>query len=185
MAPAAARPARPLLAWARTGAVVAVVLVLDQLSKHLVRSSILSGEERRFLPGVQLVNTRNHGVAFGFLPGHQILVTIAIGIAVLALLVYFARNAEKPLIWLPTGMLIGGAIGNIVDRLRAGSVTDFVKLPLGWPPFNLADASIVVGVLLLVFLAESSGPKAQGERRADADTEPEIEAGSPSAPTRP
>ncbi len=173
---------RPTVAWVRTAVVVAVVLVLDQLSKHLVRNSIVPGEEQRFLPGVQLVNTRNHGVAFGFLPGHQILVTIAIGTAVLALLVYFARNAEKPLIWLPTGMLIGGAIGNILDRLRAGSVTDFVKLPLGWPPFNLADASIVVGVLLLVFAAESSGPKAQGERRADAEDERELEAGSPSAP---
>ncbi len=100
------------------------------------------------------MDTRNHGVAFGFLPGHQGLVTVVIGVALLALLVYFVRNSAKPLIWLPTGMLIGGALGNIVDRLRAGSVTDFVKLPLGWPPFNLADASIIVGVLLLALLSE-------------------------------
>jgi signal peptidase II len=145
---------RPSAAWARAGLVALAVLVLDQLSKHLVRQSIVPGEEQRFLPGVQLVNTRNHGVAFGFLPGHQIFVTIVIGAAVLALLVYFARNVERPLIWLPTGLLIGGAVGNIADRLRAGSVTDFIKLPLGWPPFNLADASIVVGVLLLVLVAE-------------------------------
>jgi signal peptidase II len=154
MALAVARPPRPAIAWVRAGLVAAVVLVLDQLSKHLVRGSIVPGEEQRFLPGVQLVDTRNHGVAFGFLPGHPGLVTAAIGVAVLALLVYFMRNSAKPLIWLPTGMLIGGAVGNIVDRLRAGSVTDFVKLPLGWPPFNLADASIVVGVLLLALLIE-------------------------------
>ncbi len=49
--------------------------------------------------------------------------------------------------WLPTGMLIGGALGNIIDRIRDGSVTDFIKLPLGWPPFNLADASITLGIL--------------------------------------
>jgi signal peptidase II len=146
---------RPSAAWARAGLVAIVVLAIDQLSKHLVRQSIAPGEEQRFLPGVELVNTRNHGVAFGFLPGHQILVTVVIGAAVLGLLVYFARNAERPLIWLPTGLLIGGAVGNIVDRLRVGSVTDFVKLPLGWPPFNLADASIVVGVLLLVLIVES------------------------------
>jgi signal peptidase II len=181
MALTVARPVRPLMAWARTGLVVAMVLVLDQLSKHLVRSSIVPGEEQRFLPGVQLVNTRNHGVAFGFLPGHQILVTVAIGVAVLALLLYFARNATRPLLWLPTGMLIGGAIGNILDRLRAGSVTDFVKLPLGWPPFNLADASIVAGVLLLVFVAENSGPKAREEH----SREPELEAESPAASRRP
>lgn len=145
---------RSTTAWVRAGLVATLVLVVDQLSKHFVRQSIVPGEEQRFLPGVQLVNTRNHGVAFGFLPGHQILVTIVIGLAVLALLVYFQRNTERPLIWLPTGLLIGGAVGNIVDRLRVGSVTDFVKLPLGWPPFNLADASIVIGVVLLALVAE-------------------------------
>ena len=93
-------------------------------------------------PGSQLVNTRNNGVAFGFLPGSHVVVTILIGLALLALLVYFARHADAPLIWLPTGMLLGGALGNILDRMRDGSVTDFIKLPLGWPPFNLADTSI-------------------------------------------
>ena len=107
------------------------------------------------LPGIQLVNTRNHGVAFGFLPGDQTLVTLVIVVALLALLVYFALHVTRPLIWLPTGMLIGGALGNILDRLREGSVTDFVKLPLGWPPFNLADTSITLGVLLLLFVLET------------------------------
>ena len=87
--------------------------------------------------------------AFGFLPGSHLGVTILIGVALLALLAYFARHARSPLIWLPTGMLIGGAVGNILDRVREGAVTDFLKLPLGWPPFNLADASITIGILLL------------------------------------
>jgi signal peptidase II len=171
---------RPSAAWARAGVVALLVLVVDQLSKHLVRQSIVPGEEQRFLPGVELVNTRNHGVAFGFLPGHQILVTIVIGVAVVALLFYFQRNAERPLIWLPTGLLIGGAVGNIVDRLRAGSVTDFVKLPLGWPPFNLADASIVIGVALLVLIVESpfsSEREAQEER--GLENEPPATPGCP------
>ncbi len=142
-------------AWARAGLVMLAVIAADQLSKHLVRQSILPGEERKFLPGIQLVNTRNNGVAFGFLPGSQIAVTLVIGAALLALLVYFARHAGRPLIWLPTGLLIGGALGNILDRLDGGAVTDFVKLPLGWPPFNLADASITLGVLLLLFVLEA------------------------------
>jgi signal peptidase II len=142
-------------AWVRAGLVVLVVLVLDQLSKHLVRQSIVPGEERNVLPGIQLVNTRNHGVAFGFLPGDQTAVTLVIGLALVALLVYFALHSTRPLIWLPTGMLVGGALGNVLDRLRDGSVTDFVKLPLGWPPFNLADTSITLGVLLLVFVLET------------------------------
>jgi signal peptidase II len=79
---------------------------------------------------------------------------VLIGVALLALLVYFARHATSPLIWLPTGMLLGGAVGNIIDRVREGAVTDFVKLPLGWPPFNLADASITLGIVLLFLQVE-------------------------------
>ncbi len=145
-----------LTAWLRAGLVVVVVVVLDQLSKHAVERSIVPGEERSVLPGVQLVNTRNHGVAFGFLPGNHIAVTILIALALAALLVYFALNATRPWMWLPTGMLIGGALGNVLDRVRHGSVTDFIKLPLGWPPFNLADALITVGILILFVLVDRS-----------------------------
>jgi signal peptidase II len=144
-----------LSAWVRAGLVLLVVVAADQLSKHAIRQSIVPGEERGVLPGIQLVNTRNRGVAFGFLPGNHIAITLVIGLALIALLVYFALHATRPLLWLPTGMLIGGALGNILDRLRDGSVTDFIKLPLGWPPFNLADTSITLGVLLLIVAIEA------------------------------
>jgi signal peptidase II len=153
---AAARVPRAARPWLLALAVTLGVVAIDQLAKHAVESSIVPGEARRLLPGIQLVNTRNHGVAFGFLPGSHLGVTILIGLALLVLLAYFARHAARRLIWLPTGMLMGGAIGNVVDRVRAGSVTDFIKLPLGWPPFNLADASITLGILLLLLLIESS-----------------------------
>jgi signal peptidase II len=145
---------RPALAWLWAALVVVVVVAADQLSKAAVRASIVPGETRGVLPGIQFVNTRNQGVAFGFLPGDHVVVTVLVAVALLVLLVYFARNRDKPLIWLPTGMLLGGALGNVLDRLRAGSVTDFIKFPLGWPPFNLADASITIGVLLLLFVIE-------------------------------
>ena len=148
------RSGRAGLAWLAGGAVMVLVVLLDQLVKHAIRSSIVPGEEQRFLPGVELVNTRNHGVAFGFLPGSHTGVTILIGIALCVLVGYFAMHATLPLIWLPTGMLLGGAIGNILDRVRSGSVTDFIKLPLGWPPFNLADASITLGILGLFLVID-------------------------------
>jgi signal peptidase II len=157
--------AGPAGAWLRAGAVVVCVLVLDQLSKRAVRDSIAPGDEHKLLPGVQLVNTRNHGVAFGFLPGSHLAITILIGVALLALLVYFALHTRERLVWLPTGMLIGGAIGNVVDRLREGSVTDFIKLPLGWPPFNLADMSITFGVLILFLVIDHAR---QVAKRAEA-----------------
>jgi signal peptidase II len=154
--------------WLRALLVLVLVVVLDQVAKRAVRHSIVPGEERKFLPGVQLVNTRNHGVAFGFLPGDQTAVTILIGLALLALLLYFALHARRAWMWLPTGMLVGGALGNIVDRLRDGSVTDFIKLPLGWPPFNLADASITLGILILFLIIDSSR-RAESPGRAEGD----------------
>jgi signal peptidase II len=140
--------------WIRASLVSVAVVVADQLSKRAVEHSIVPGEERKLLPGIELVHTRNRGVAFGLLPRHQTIVTILIALALLVLLVYFARHRCEPLMWLPTGMLVGGAIGNVVDRLRDGAVTDFVKLPLGWPPFNLADAAITIGIVILLVVAD-------------------------------
>jgi signal peptidase II len=154
--------------WPRAILVLVLVVGVDRLTKHAVEHSIVPGEERRFLPGVELVNTRNHGVAFGFLTGSAAPITILIGLALLALLVYFARHSRDALIWLPTGMLIGGAVGNVLDRLRAGSVTDFIKLPLGWPPFNVADMSITLGVLVLYFTIEHSRHARQRSARLAA-----------------
>lgn len=150
------RPGRAVRAWLGAAVVVAFVVGVDQLSKQAVRHSIVPGEEHRFLPGVELVNTRNRGVAFGFLPGSHLGVTVLIALALLVLLGYFAMHASSPLIWLPTGMLIGGALGNILDRVSSGSVTDFIKLPLGWPPFNLADASITLGIVALFLVIDRS-----------------------------
>jgi len=151
-------------AYARAALVLVLVLASDQFTKHLVQHSIVPGEQVRFMPAIQLVNTRNHGVAFGLEASSQLIVTILVGLALLALLVYFATHVSRPLVWLPTGLLLGGALGNLLDRIRSGSVVDFVQLPLGWPPFNLADASIVLGVALLLFVIES--PRSErGEQR--------------------
>lgn len=143
-------------AYGKAGAVLLGVVALDQLTKRIIEHTVIPGDERRLLPGIQIVNTRNRGVAFGFLPGRHLAVSLLVSIALLGLLLYFTRHASRRLIWLPTGMVLGGALGNIIDRLRVGSVTDFIKLPLGWPPFNVADAAITIGVLLLLVLIESA-----------------------------
>jgi signal peptidase II len=141
--------------YARAALVLVAVLALDQLTKRLISHSIAPGERIALGPGVHLVHTRNHGVAFGLEAGHGTLVAILVGLALLGLLVYFATHSSRPLVWLATGLLLGGALGNLLDRIRTGSVVDFIQLPLGWPPFNLADASIVLGVVLLLFAIES------------------------------
>jgi signal peptidase II len=151
-------------AYARAALVLVAVLALDQLTKRLVSRAIVPGDRIAVLPGIHLVHTRNHGVAFGLEAGRQTLVAILVGLALLGLLVYFATHSSRPLIWLATGLLLGGALGNLVDRIRTGAVVDFIQLPLGWPPFNLADASIVLGVVLLLFAIES--PRMAAHERA-------------------
>jgi signal peptidase II len=140
-------------AWLRTGIVVACVVAADQVVKALVISALQRGEQRELVAGIKLVNTRNTGVAFGQLQGGGAIVVVLIAVAVIALVVYVSRNAQRPLIWLPAGLLLGGALGNVIDRIREGAVVDFIKLP-HWPAFNVADSAITIGVLMLLFVME-------------------------------
>jgi signal peptidase II len=141
----------PRAAWARAAMVLGAVVAVDQAVKALVVASLDRGERASLLLGIDVVNVRNSGVAFGALQDGGAIVVAVIVLAVGALLTYFALNARRPWAWLPVGMLLGGAIGNAIDRIREGAVIDFVKLPF-WPAFNVADMSITfgVGVLLLV-----------------------------------
>jgi signal peptidase II len=139
--------------WLRSGAVMAVVIVLDQATKAIVRSGVAVGDRDGVLPGVEIVHVRNEGVAFSRFSGGGTVVAVIVGAALLALVAYFVTHLDKPLVWLPTGMLLGGALGNVIDRIRDGAVTDFIKLP-GWPAFNVADISITFGVLVLLFVTE-------------------------------
>src|SRR3954471_19458691 len=141
-------------AWGRVALVAAGVVVLDQATKALVRATVERGERVAAIPGVDIVHTRNTGVAFGALSGGGAIVTVVVAAALALLLVYFATHVRRPLFWLPTGMLLGGAIGNVIDRARGGGVTDFVQLPLGFPAFNVADMSITFGVLVLLYVLE-------------------------------
>jgi len=140
-------------AWARMIAVAIGVIALDQVTKALVNASIDRGGSEEVVLGMRLVNVRNTGVAFSSLQGAGPVIGIIVAAALIGLLWYFTRHADKPLVWLPTGMLLGGALGNVIDRLRDGAVTDFIKLP-GWPAFNVADIAITFGVLVLLYVTE-------------------------------
>src|SRR5579884_2721177 len=140
-------------AFGRAWLVLLFVVGLDQLTKHTVAAGIAPGETHKFLPLVDLVHVRNTGVAFGFFSGGGELV-LAFTLLALALLIgYLSLRPERPWLWLPTGMLVGGAIGNLIDRISTGSVIDFIKLP-HWPAFNVADMSITFGVLVLLWVLE-------------------------------
>jgi len=143
-------------AWARVGAVVAAVVGLDQITKAIAVSSLVRGESVNVFLGLDLTHVRNTGVAFGALSGAGVLVPILIGGALAALLAYFARHASTAWMWLPVGWILGGALGNLADRAREGTVVDFID-PIAWPAFNLADTFVVLGVLGLFYVAEGPG----------------------------
>jgi signal peptidase II len=141
-------------AWARMLAVAVIVIACDQVTKALVDGNIARGDGEDLVLGIRLVNVRNTGVAFSSLQGAGALIGVIVAIALVALLWYFARNAGRPLIWLPTGMLLGGALGNVIDRIREGAVVDFIKAVEFWPAFNVADISVTLGVILLLWVME-------------------------------
>lgn len=138
--------------FSRAGLVLAVVLAADQVAKRIVIATVERGDSNAVFPGIEIVRVSNKGVAFGALSGRPIVMVI-VAAALVGLLIWFVLHLRRPLVWLPTGLLLGGALGNIVDRLRDGAVTDFIKLPL-WPAFNLADVAITVGVLALLIVLE-------------------------------
>ena len=142
--------------WVRVLLVAAVVLALDQLTKAIVRSSLTLGESRRVIGGLLDISyVHNKGVAFGALAGGGAIVAALTGVALGAIVVYFVMRSRTAYLWLPVGMLLGGALGNLLDRARDGAVTDFID-PVWWPAFNVADACIVLGVLGLLWVIEGS-----------------------------
>ena len=144
----------------RAAAVAVIVLAEDQLTKELVRSSIALGQQRRLLPGVTLVHAQNSGIAFSLFTGSEVGVVVVAAVIIAAVVAYFARHHQQRWMWLACGLIVGGALGNLVDRLRVGTVTDFIKLP-DWPAFNLADASITLGVLTVLWVVGRGGAAAR------------------------
>lgn len=138
---------------ARAVATAAVVVAVDQVAKQLVVANIRQGELVAVIPGLDLTNTRNSGVAFGALAGGGWVLAALISVALLALLSYFALHAAQPWLWLPVGLLVGGALGNLADRGREGAVIDYID-PIAWPAFNVADACIVIGVFVLLYVVD-------------------------------
>ena len=159
-----AAPERNALAWLWLSV---AVLVLDQLSKQVAITSLKLHVPVPVVDGLfNWMLTYNYGAAFSFLAqasGWQRWFFSGLAVGISALLVLWLRRVERR-DWrqaLPFALIIGGALGNLVDRLRFGYVVDFVDLYWGrhhWPAFNLADSAIVVGALLLILFGLRGNP---------------------------
>lgn len=151
----------PLTGWRRMLLVVSSVVAVDQLTKGIAVAALERGEQFEVGFGIELTNVRNRGIAFGLFADGQDVVMAVTAAALALILLYFALNAASPGLWLGVGLIGGGALGNMADRVRIEAVVDFIDLPL-WPAFNVADIAIVSGVLVLLWVAE----EAARERRA-------------------
>ena len=144
---------------ARAIATTGIVVAVDQATKQLAVGAVERGGSVNVFLGLDITNTRNTGVAFGALEGGGVLVTLLIALSLVLLLAYFLTHVAMPWLWLPVGMLLGGALGNLADRAREGAVIDFID-PVAWPAFNLAHASTVICVLALLYVVEGRSAKA-------------------------
>lgn len=154
--------------WRRLALVVAAVLVTDQVVKAIVVASIEPGERVDVLPFLDLVHVMNEGVAFGFLgDGSRDTVLLVTGAALVFVLVWFLRDPTRPWSWLAIGLLAGGAIGNLIDRVIRDAVVDYIDLP-AWPSFNVADIAITLGAVILVLAAFAEPRRPPEGARGDA-----------------
>lgn len=140
-----------------------VVIVLDQLTKSLALGSLADGPIDIIEGALTLRLTYNPGGAFGVLQGLPEFFLVAT-ILVVVMVLFWARKLTERSWTIPLGMVLGGGVGNVIDRVirdTDGRVVDFVDLHV-WPVFNLADSCIVIGVLLLILLSARDPKKASG-----------------------
>lgn len=159
-----------MISVARSVAGAAAVVAVDQAAKAWVRADVAVGSTHELIPGfADLVHTENTGVSFGFLSGSSPWVVGLVSLVSLAVVLWLVGRSVAPRLQTPVAALVvGGALGNLIDRVVRGGVTDFLDLP--WlPPANIADVAITAGAALM-FLGLLFGPDPGGAPdRGDAD----------------
>jgi signal peptidase II len=135
--------------WVSLLAVASAAVAADQLTKRLVASALDIDDGVSVIGPLSIHHVRNSGIAFGLFASRTSAVIALTTIAVGAMIVFYARSAQRhPYLPVALGLVLGGSLSNLVDRVRLGYVTDFIDFRW-WPAFNLADSFIVVGVALL------------------------------------
>ncbi len=147
--------------WTIIGLIALLTLTLDQWSKSWVRSHLAPLDSWTMIPGMEkyfaITRASNTGAAFGMFRGGGAFFVVVAVVIIVAILYYAYRMEEQAtLLSIALGLELGGALGNLVDRVRFGQVTDFIDVKLWprynlWPTFNVADAAITIGVLLMAY----------------------------------
>jgi signal peptidase II len=136
--------------WLSLAAIALAALAADQLTKHVVTGQLQLAEGHHVIGPFWIHHVQNSGIAFGLFSSATAAVIVLTGAAVCLMLVFFARSGLRhPVLPVALGLVIGGSLSNLLDRVRLGYVTDFLDLRY-WPAFNLADSFIVIGVVILL-----------------------------------
>ena len=142
--------------WLSLGAVALTAIAADQLTKAIVSSQLALDDSVHVAGPFSIHHVQNSGIAFGLFASATFVVILLTGVAVAWMLYFFSRSgARHPVLPVALGLVIGGSVSNLVDRVRLGHVTDFLDLKF-WPAFNLADSFITVGVAILLLALMSS-----------------------------
>ncbi len=130
-----------------------VVLILDVLSKSVVRSLLPTGDSMSVVPFLSITHVQNVGIAFGLLQFNIMRwLLVAIALAVVVAIAWSCKHHKLKEHFLAWGLIMGGALGNVIDRIMLGTVTDFIDFHF-WPAFNVADSALTIGVIILVWHA--------------------------------
>ncbi len=144
-------------------AIVLTTVLFDQLSKSYITKLLVDGESIPVIKNVfHITLVHNTGAAFGIFAGHTILFIIVTAVVIVCFFLFYRRILETPILF-QTGlaMAAGGAVGNLIDRLKTGAVVDFLDFRV-WPVFNLADLGIVLGMAILIYMTIKWG-RTEGE----------------------
>jgi signal peptidase II len=137
-------------AWRLAGALCGLVVIVDQAAKAAIEAHLVPGQYVEVAGPLELTLSHNSGVAFGLAGGGGVRLVLLTVVALVVVGYVFARNPTRWGMWPAAGLLAGGALGNLADRIRADAVTDYIAVG-SWPAFNLADVAVTAGVLLLAF----------------------------------
>lgn len=138
---------RATRSWGLAAALCATVVAVDQGAKALAEAHLTPGQSVDVLGPIKLTLSYNSGVAFGLAGGGGVAIALFGVAALAAICILFARDPGRPGLWVAVGLLAGGALGNLIDRVLEGAVTDYIDI-LSWPAFNIADVAVTVGVVL-------------------------------------
>ncbi len=158
--------------WLSLGSVALAGIGADQLTKSIVTSRLDLNDQVHVVGAFSIHHVTNSGIAFGFFASATSLVILLTGLAVAWMLYFFARSGSRhPVLPVALGLVIGGSVSNLTDRVRLGHVTDFLDFKY-WPAFNLADTFIVVGVAALLLALVASDRSSSRPQRVREATRP-------------